>query len=310
MPTLAQFQGCILGLAVGDALGAPFEGLDAITILQSFGPARKIVQAPPVEKLHYTDDTQMTIGLIESLLAHQTVNEDHLVSRFLANYDPRRGYGQGTRTLIAAIADKPDQWRQTRDTLFPDGGSWGNGGAMRVAPLGLLFSHDHDLLWRQAGLSAAATHAHPRAIQGAQLISLATALVAADPSISHKSLFAALSLRASDDEYRWLLSTASHFNSESPLNILGNSLEAHRSTVTAIACASLYPDHYLDAIARAIGLGNDTDTLAAMAGAIAGARLGIQAIPAHLLDLLEDQGKGKAYLYSLADQLYKLSQNL
>jgi poly(ADP-ribose) glycohydrolase ARH3 len=308
MPTLSQFQGCILGLALGDALGAPFEGLDSTTIFQSFGPARKIVEAPPVDKLHYTDDTQMMIGLIESLLIHSRINEDHLISRFAANYDPRRGYGQGTRKLIAAITDQPENWRQTRDTLFPEGGSWGNGGAMRVAPVGLLYAHDHDLLWQQACLSASATHSHPRAIEGAQLIALAVALVALDPAISHQTLFTALAKRATDDEYRWLLSTANSFNAESPLNMLGNSLEAHRSTITSIACASLYPQRYLDPIARAIGLGNDTDTLAAMAGAIAGARLGFEALPAHLLALLEDQTLGKTYLLSLAEQLHALAK--
>ena len=85
----------------------------------------------------------------------------------------------------------------------------------------------------------------------------------------------------------------------------GNSLEAHRSVVTAIACFTSSPDDYLAVVTRAIGQGNDTDTLAAMAGAISGATMGISGIPTHLIDALEDQGKGRQYLAELAEGLHR-----
>jgi len=59
-------------------------------------------------------------------------------------------------------------------------------------------------------------------------------------------------------------------------------------------------------VSRALGQGNDTDTLAAMAGALCGARLGIEGLPAHLIEKLEDDRKGRRYLKGLADKLYDL----
>ena len=89
------------------------------------------------------------------------------------------------------------------------------------------------------------------------------------------------------------------------LAFLGSSLEAHRSVVTAIACFAASPDRYEDAVARAIGLGDDTDTLAAMAGALCGAHLGVGAVPGRLLDRLENGRKGRSHIGRLAARLHE-----
>ena len=73
--------------------------------------------------------------------------------------------------------------------------------------------------------------------------------------------------------------------------------------MTAIACFASYPESYSNVIAQAIGLGDDTDTVAAMAGAISGAHLGIAAIPQHLLVMMENGAKGRDYINGLAMQL-------
>ncbi|MBY0397230.1 MAG: ADP-ribosylglycohydrolase family protein, partial [Thermoleophilia bacterium] len=86
----------------------------------------------------------------------------------------------------------------------------------------------------------------------------------------------------------------------------GNSPEAHRSVMTSIAIFAASPDDYAGVVSRAIGQGNDTDTLAAMAGALCGARLGLGGIPAHLIETLEDGHKGRRYLEALAGSLYDL----
>jgi poly(ADP-ribose) glycohydrolase ARH3 len=81
-------------------------------------------------------------------------------------------------------------------------------------------------------------------------------------------------------------------------------LEAHRSVVTAIACFALSPDSYETTIASAVSLGGDVDTVAAMAGAISGAHLGVASLPAHLLGRLEDGPKGRTYIQHLAKRLH------
>jgi ADP-ribosylglycohydrolase len=75
--------------------------------------------------------------------------------------------------------------------------------------------------------------------------------------------------------------------------------------VTAIGCFSLFPDSYVDTVANCVLLGGDTDTIAAMAGAISGTHLGVQEIPPSWLERLEDEpkSKGRTYLTQLAERL-------
>ena len=297
-----RFQGCLLGLAVGDATGAPYEGLPGDMIFQ-MGPAQKIVETPPDEVRQYTDDTQMAIGVAETLVECGEIREGVLCSAFARNYDPARGYGQGARRVIEAMISGGD-WRSLARSLFP-GGSLGNGAAMRVAPVGLMFRDDLDRVAEQAELSALPTHVHPIAIDGARLTALAVALATRDTPFNRRDFLGELEKRAVTEEFQWQLSIAAQLKPGDSLTGFGNSLEAHRSVVTAISCFAGSPNDYSGAISRAIGQGDDTDTLAAMAGAISGARLGVNAIPPHLVESLENGSKGRDYILSLAKRLYK-----
>jgi poly(ADP-ribose) glycohydrolase ARH3 len=300
-----RFLGCLIGLAVGDALGAPFEGLFA-DMIDRMGPPAAIVADPSRETLFYTDDTQMAIGLAETLVAHGEIREDALRAAFLANYDPARGYGPGARRILGAMAAGDDD-RDLARRIFP-GGSLGNGAAMRAAPVGLLFCDDLDLVAEQARLSALPTHVHPIGVDGARLIALAVALAMRAGRLDRRAFFRELAARAETEEFRWQLATAARLRATDPVGTFGNSLEAHRSVTTAIALFAATPTDYPAAIRRAIGMGNDTDTLAAMAGAISGAHLGLSAVPAHLVARLEDGPKGRTYLLELAGRLHEAHQ--
>jgi poly(ADP-ribose) glycohydrolase ARH3 len=302
-----RFLGCLLGQAVGDALGAPYEGLPADHVFWSFGPASDLVQNPDGDLLRYTDDTQMMIGVAEVLIAHGAVVADELDRAFVANYDPERGYGRGARRILEAMAAGEDG-RSLAATIFP-GGSLGNGAAMRAAPIGLFFHGDLALVCEQARQSALPTHVHPLGIEGAQLFALAVALVVREEHFDRRAFYRTLLDHCQAEEFHWALESASKLRRKHSLGFLGNSLEAHRSVVTAIACFSVGADSYEEVVARAISLGDDTDTLAAMAGALAGAKLGIEAIPSRLREQLEDGPKGRAYIEQLARLLHaKLEQ--
>jgi poly(ADP-ribose) glycohydrolase ARH3 len=108
-PRREQFVGCLLGQAVGDGLGAPYEGL-LDDIIFRMGPADAIVRDPPEAVLYYTDDTQMAIGVAESLVECGEVVERSLCAAFASNYDPARCYGPGARRILEAIRDGED-WR-------------------------------------------------------------------------------------------------------------------------------------------------------------------------------------------------------
>ena len=209
----------------------------------------------------------MMIGVAETLVEWGEIREEALCEAFVHNFEPGRGYGQGTERLILAMGAKED-YRQLARTIFP-GGSLGNGAAMRVAPVGLMFCDDLDRVAAEAELSATPTHVHPLAVDGARVLALAVALAAREPQIVRAEFLDELRRRAKTDEFQWQLSVALQLTPDDTVSGFGNSLAAHRSVVTAIACFANAPDCYSEVISRAIGQGNDTDTLAAMAGAIA-----------------------------------------
>lgn len=293
-----RFVGCLLGQAVGDALGAPFETMPGDAIYYGFGSARKIMARPPVDQLIYTDDTQMMIGIAETLIDRGEIDEDHLMHAFVQRFDPLRGYGPGTQQLLEHAASGGD-WRELAQTIYP-GGSFGNGAGMRSAPIGLFFHDDLDRVDHEASRSAVVTHAHPIGIDGARLLALAVAIAVRESPFHSESFYEQLLRRARTSEFREALTMASRLTLDDSVAVLGNTLEAHRSVIACFAC---HPDSYVTAVGRAIGLGGDVDTLAAMTGALSGAYLGQGAIPSHLLALLEDGAEGKGYLEELAQRL-------
>jgi poly(ADP-ribose) glycohydrolase ARH3 len=297
-----RFAGCLLGLAVADALGAPYEGLTAADIYFQFGTPDVIVRNPSGDTLYYTDDTEMMIGVSETLIDCGQIDEARLCRAFVENYHPDRGYGQGARKVLNAMAKGKD-WRTIAATHLP-GGSFGNGGAMRVAPIGLLFRDRPTELWEQARLSALPTHTHPLGIEGAQLLAAAVAQASKATTFDRKAFYRELSALATTEEFQWALSVAAELKPSDPVSGLGSTLHAHRSVVTSIACFSATPGDFEFAIGRAIGLGDDTDTVAAMTGALVGAFAGLAAIPAERLAQLEEQGKGGKYIAELAEQLH------
>lgn len=289
---------------VGDAVGAPFEGLPADFIFWHAGEVRDILEKPADGPLLCTDDTHMMIGVTETLLAHGEIVADTLIERFVKHYNPERGYGRGARQLLEAAA-KGKKWEHLAETFFP-GGSFGNGAAMRVAPVGLLFAHDHAKLTEQAIASAKPTHRHPLGIEGARLLALAVALATQGPRLDRKAFYQELKRDCNEEEFLWALRAARRLRPQHTFGFLGNSLPAHRSVVTSIACFTASPNSFQDCVERAIRLGDDTDTLAAMTGALCGAHLGVDAIPKRWLDQIEQGPLGVEYVRNLAGRLWEL----
>jgi poly(ADP-ribose) glycohydrolase ARH3 len=298
-----RYEGCLLGLAVGDALGGNFEAQSADAIRARFPTAERLI-AYPEEQIWYTDDTQMAIGVGEALVERGEIVEEVLCRAFVANYVPSRGYGRGARAVLDAMEDGRD-YREVAELHFP-GGSFGNGAAMRVAPVGLLFREDRRRLWEQARLSALPTHRHPLGIEGAQLLALAVGLCSQMERFDRAGFFAALHAACESGEYRAKLEAAAQVQTPDDLAGLGNRIEALHSVPTAIASFALAPESFETTISNVIFLGGDTDTLAAMAGAMSGAYLGAGGIPGRLVNLLESSPKGREYIKQLAQRLFTI----
>jgi poly(ADP-ribose) glycohydrolase ARH3 len=134
----------MLGLAVGDALGARFEAQSSEHIRRRCPTISDLI-AYPTDDIYYTDDTQMAIGVAETLIACGEIQKARLCEAFVTNYLPSRGYGMGARAVLDAM-ENGDDYRQVANEYYP-GGSYGNGAAMRVAPIGLLFASNPQCLW-------------------------------------------------------------------------------------------------------------------------------------------------------------------
>lgn len=300
-----RFRGCLLGLAVGDGLGGRFEAQTPDWIAKRYPSPQSLVDRPPTDLLSYTDDTQMTIGVAETLVAHGRIEEGPLCQAFVGNYVASRGYGFGARRVLEAMEDGSD-YKAVAESHYP-GGSFGNGAAMRVAPVGLFFKDNLEMVWDQARLSALPTHLHPLGIEGAQLLAVAVALLARQQPFQQAAFLNELQMRCQTVEFRAKIERLSTLHSPEELALLGNGIAALESVATAIGCFLLAPDCYVTTVGRAVLLGGDTDTIACMAGALSGAYLGHRAIPSQWLDILEDHEgfKGRSYLATLADQLFE-----
>jgi len=300
-----RFVGCLLGLAIGDALGGKFEAQSADAIRTRFPTTQALIEYPQ-EEIWYTDDAQMAIGVAETLVAHGQIVEEHLCAAFVANYVPSRGYGRGARAVLEAMEDGRD-YRAVAEHHFP-GGSYGNGAAMRVAPVGLLFRDDRSRLWEQARLSALPTHLHALGIEGAQLLAVAVGLASHMERFDRNAYFAELLAACQAPDYRTKIEQAAAVRSAEELVALGNRIEALHSAPTAIASFALTPESFEETISNVIFLGGDTDTLAAMAGALSGAYLGVGRLPQRLVGLLESSPKGRDYLHDLGTKLFEVYQ--
>lgn len=188
------------------------------------------------------------------------------------------------------------------------GGSFGNGSAMRVAPIGLLYSNNPAKLREIAYKSSSITHSHELGKEGAALQAYAVALALNTPSdeeIDREAFLLKLQTFAQTQLYKEKIANTKELLGEQDrarvVAVLGNGIEALNSVPTAIYCFLKQPKSYKDSVIYAISLGGDTDTIASMAGAISGACLGIEAIPQEWRLKLEN----KAYIEDLAEKLWQ-----
>lgn len=298
----SKFLGCLIGAAIGDGLGAWREGT---RIAEKEDIASLAERA---EDLAYTDDTHMTIGVVESLIQSRGFDGEHMAQTFIKNYEtePWRGYGPGPPKIFRMIKSG-EPWDSAASKIYR-GGSFGNRSALRVAPIGLLCSSNPAKLREIAYKSSSITHSHELGKEGAALQAYAVALALNAPSdeeIDREAFLLKLQNFAQTQLYKEKIANTKELLGEQDrarvVAVLGNGIEALNSVPTAIYCFLKQPKSYKDSVIYAISLGGDTDTIASMAGAISGAYLGVEAIPQEWRLKLEN----KAYIEDLAEKLWQ-----
>lgn len=295
-----RYRGALVGTAVGDALGAPVEGRHSPRGYVATLDSRS-------DDLRYTDDTAMTIALAESLVERGGFDGDHLAHTFARHYatEPWRGYGASPPQVFRQL-EEGVPWDRAAASLFGGTGSYGNGAAMRVAPVALFAHPDTNTVAALARNTAIVTHTHHEGIDGAVGQAVAVDRLLArhpDDKLDAAKLIEEIQPHLATaifrDKLSYLATSIGHRNRKDLAQVLGCGIAAHSSVPTALACFLSHPRSFPDAIKTAISLGGDTDTIAAMTGALSGAYLGIGAIPAHWKDVESSQ-----VLIGLADQLH------
>ena len=299
-----------LGGLVGSALG------DAIGELAFMYPRKERLYdyLDRISELRYTDDTAMAIGLAESIVSTGSVDQQKLGEIFRLNFErePWRGYASGPPTIFSLVQRLGITYPEAARMLFGGTGSLGNGAAMRIAPLGLFF-HQAEDLYKRASLSAEVTHAHPVGMDGAAVQALAVATaVKTDPqeAFPRETFAQGLIGFAKTSEIMEKMKLVQRLIAEGvPPSLaadeLGRSIAVHESMPFAIFSFLKHPKSFVECLSCAILNGGDRDTLGAMACAISGAYLGIEAIPYKWRERLEN----RAHIEDLASALFEMGQN-
>ena len=279
---LARARTALEGLSVGDGFGERF--FVDYTVVESLIEER----AEPTAPWPYTDDTQMALSVVASLVEHGRIDQEYLAREFAGRYDPSRGYGPAMHRILGRIgAGEP--WRVVAGSAFEGQGSYGNGAAMRVAPLGAYFADDLAAAAEQAERSAEVTHAHPEGIAGAVAVAAGAAwacrLRGATPPPVAAFLERVLEL-VPESEVRERIRHARNLAPSASVRLavaaLGNGtkVSAQDTVPFALWCAAQRLDDFVEAMWLTVsGLG-DRDTTCAIVGGIVAGYVGRVGIPA------------------------------
>jgi ADP-ribosylglycohydrolase len=290
MTPLERARVSLEGLSVGDAFGEKF--------FFSHGVEEAIAERRmPERPWDWTDDTAMALSVYECLEAHGTIVQDDLIKRFVRRYgqDSMRGYGAGIRRLMNDIKDG-GAWQSAALEAFSGMGSFGNGAAMRIAPLGAYFADDLERVVHEAKLSAEVTHAHAEGIAGAIAIAVATALAVHQSrnDLSRHDFIAAIAERLPESEVRSKILRTTKYTDHTPIDTaiaqlgVGWDITAQDTVPFCIWCAAKHLEDFEEAMWYTVsGLG-DRDTTCAIVGGIVAARVGLEGIPQSWRDARED----------------------
>jgi len=282
MSKTARFEGCLLGLACGDAVGTTVE----FRARGTFKPVTDMTGGGPfgLRCGEWTDDTSMALCMSTSLVERRGFDARDIMDRFCRWMDDGYLSSNGTCFDIGGtVSDALERYKDTGDAYAgsEDPYSAGNGCLMRLAPIPMFFHANHDAAIEKSGLSSRLTHGATECVDatrlfGAMLVRslngasrndiLQGHILPEHTSASVKGLAAGSYLSKDEDDIRGS-------------GYVIDSLEA------ALWCFA-HTSSFEEAILRAANLGQDADTTAAICGQIAGAHYGVAGIPARWLERL------------------------
>jgi len=321
---LDKFSGTLLGVAIGDSLGRPFEGLLRERIYSQFDNFKEFIMRKRRVFKTYTDDTQLTLHTAKALIQGSGFNENNFIREYVKWLDdPPIGPGFGCISSIQKLK-YGIPWQKAASN------SGGNGTAMRVSPIGLFYCKDIKNLTNAALKSSIITHSHPAASAGAIVIARAIAFLidkSIGTSFSIEDFFATIISSISNsqeniwEEFIEILKRVkdnlnisikaglikfSQVGVKSPFFIedyLGKAF-VHPYTLSTVACAIFVflknLNSFEDCIIQLATAGGDSDTVGAIGGSLAGAYFGLGNVPEDLKYIV----KQHKYVLNISEQLY------
>jgi ADP-ribosylglycohydrolase len=244
----------------------------------------------------FSDDTDMALSIVSNLRLYGEIRQDELAHSFAARWEGRRGYGQGVTALLKSIR-RGVPWNSAATEMFDGKGSYGNGAAMRVAPLGAYFADDLARVVEQAHRSAVVTHAHPEGAAGAIAVAIAAAIAfqlrGAEPIPNRQEFLDLVLPHVPETEVRQKIQTARDLASDTSVQqaaaVLGNGrpVLAQLTVPFTLWMSGGYLANYKAAIQRTAGAKGDVDTNCAIVGGIVVMFTGVEGIPAEWLNRRE-----------------------
>lgn len=295
MELKARFRGCLLGLAVGDAVGTSVEFCQRGT----FPPVSDMTGGGPfhLQPGEWTDDTSMALCLATSLAELGKFDAHDQMRRYLKWYEygefSCRNYcfdiGNTTRAALIRFKDSGEPFSGITDVHLS-----GNGSIMRLAPIPLFFYPDREQIAIFSAESSRTTHGSKECLDACRLLGIVIAgsLAGRDKdsilSVDHDLPISSVSIKhIAQGTYR--------DKSESSIRGTGYVVDS----LEAALWSFWNSDSFESAVLKAANLGDDADTTAAVCGQIAGAFYGIDGIPDHWLNRLAKRDE----IVSLADRL-------
>lgn len=306
LETIKRFKGCLVGAAVGDALGAPVEFKSASEIELEYGGKLKEMVGGGYFNWRAgqtTDDTDMSMAIVDSVVKNGRYVPEDIASRFVAwmQRGPR-DIGGMTKAGLLAIASGAD-FRDSGRLILPRFNTAPNGSIMRTAPIGLIFRGQPEMLMQAAGEVSAMTHAHPECLLACRM----TPFLIADlvSGVSRDQALEMLRQRfQSDQKAQHMINDA--LQGKYYRDVYQGGGYVFESFNIALNAFMSF-DNFEDTLVYAVNLGGDTDTQATVAGAFAGAFYGVDSIPGRWKSKLNPFSA--AEIEEKARKLYLLNQS-
>ncbi|MEX1157989.1 MAG: ADP-ribosylglycohydrolase family protein [Thermomicrobiales bacterium] len=312
-PTAAdRFLGCLLGMAIGDALGMPAIARTAATPITGYEPLLDADGGERVQAGQFTSHTELALCLVETLVsANGFIDPETAGYRFVQVL--RSEHGHLLDETSRAAIERAEATGDYQSGLASDG-SIEPGPAARIAPIGLVHSLGQvnaEMFVREVLRATLITHAAPDAVNGALALAWAIHLVVQRDVPPEMIASEVLAFIDEDDTARTLriaaealVIRASAERDEAILARIGPGNTLAEAVARALYLFGIHADSFERAVLAAANSGRNGAAVGAMAGAMAGARIGAQALPSSLVEGLE----GRMYILMAAPALFRTAQ--